>query len=277
MSTNTPAPPALRSKAPTSDYFEANCTEPVEGISFGVGSETAQEERTTDASGIATWEQVTAGEIGILEGPAEGYQLLKVYCGVIGQNDASLPESWEEVPYSDGLTYQLPAGEYVHCVFYNVPTEDHGTIIITKYLCGALEISARDGGGPDYETFSQQCTDIGVGYVYTLQTSGGDVPGESDGSGQVIWTGLDPGEVTVTETLPTGYDSYAVYCTTDPSGPYEEFAGEQDPVVRLHGRRRRDPVLRLVQFRAVRQHACRRHQVPLSRRLRLLNRPTIRR
>ena len=104
---------------------------------------------------MATWENVPAGGIGILEGPAAGYQLLKVYCGVIGQNNLTLPESWAEVPYEDGLEYDLPAGQYLHCTFYNAPDQDHGTIVITKYLCGPITL-AVDGGGPTHEAILAQ-------------------------------------------------------------------------------------------------------------------------
>jgi hypothetical protein len=211
------------------EYFEANCTEPVEGISFGVGSEseTYQEERTTDSAGLATWENVPAGGIGILEAPAAGYQLLSVYCGVIGQNNLSQPETWEEAPYQDGLEYDLPAGQFLHCYFYNAPDQDHGSIVITKYLCGPLTL-AVDGGGPTHEIFLQQCTDIGVGYEFTLTYQSTDTPEETDSSGQASWSGLDPGDYTVSESLPTDYGSWAVYCSTDPSGTYEEYAGQEE-------------------------------------------------
>ncbi|MEZ4498775.1 MAG: prealbumin-like fold domain-containing protein [Thermomicrobiales bacterium] len=208
------------------DYLFQNCTEtPDIHFSLDIESPEFHEEWLVNPDGWAVFDQVPPREFLLTEEPQDGYQLVAVFCGVTAQNSLTLPTSWESMAFSGGVQYEPAANEYVHCEFYNAPS-DYGSIDITKYLCGPISLPV-DGGGPTYETFSQQCTDIGSGFQFVASSGGADYPGQTDNTGTVQWSNLQPGDYSIAEKLPPGYDSWAVYCTSDPQGTYQEYASQQ--------------------------------------------------
>ena len=224
-------PPGYDYESASRDDLWQNCTETPSGLEFSLtGPDNYAENRTTDEDGRASWEQVPAGPLTFTELTTAGYTLVKIYCGVAAQNAGTLPTTWQEGQYQGGYSFELPAGQYYHCEFYNVADEEYGTIIVTKYLCGP--IATELNGTPSHDTYSQQCTDIGVGYSFELQGGGGSQQGTSDATGQVVWGNLTPDDYTLIETSPSSLGSYPSYCTTDPAnGPWVNVIVQPDTAI----------------------------------------------
>ncbi len=213
-------------------YLDSIC-DPYEGAHMRVPFDSTSAEGETNSSGHLELHGVPYGSVELQETADPDFYLARAYCyaiepslanGNLSEDDLVAVDSSVDGRYT--VTYDVPEGHDLYCYLFNVPVDDdYGSIIITKYLCGGLEVQI--GSEITYETFAQQCTDWGIGYEFTATSGGTGYPAQSDSSGQASWPSLGPGEVTIEETLPDGQDSYAVYCTTDPgSNVWAEYAGE---------------------------------------------------
>src|SRR5690606_16003137 len=100
----------------------------------------------------------------------EGYALIRVYCHGVpsDQQNNDIAAYNESLVYRDGEFYHadthLEPGYHLHCYLFNIPVTaddtETGAIEITKYLCGPISVPIN-GGGPTYETFAEQCVEIG--------------------------------------------------------------------------------------------------------------------
>jgi hypothetical protein len=214
----------------------ANCGQLHQGVEFEIVGHT-EGEKTTDQNGIVLFEGVPYGDIDLYMAPSTGYVLGRVFCKVHSNNDANTvieqgdEVSPEEQAAGGHITHlNAPEGNKIDCYFFNVPDEaNYGTIIITKYLCGPVAVQV--GQEPGYQNYAASCTDPGTNYQFSLQTAGGDPLGDrlSGNDGEVSWTTVPPGPVSISESLLATHGTYGAYCTTDPaSDQYEQYAAKDE-------------------------------------------------
>jgi hypothetical protein len=210
----------------------AACTIPHEGVMFDLNSNTTsvfKQSLNSGSDGMATWEDVPQGSASIFEHAPTGYLLARVFCGTVAQNSNTLPGSWEEYQHTPEIDVTVPAGEYLHCTFFNVPDGDYGAIVVTKYMCNQLALPGNSTT-IDYSLISNQCTQPWEGFEFTLVPGGSTPDRATDTSGTVSWNDLEAGTHTLTEVLPAGSGSIGAWCTTSPADPtsYTQYAFEDE-------------------------------------------------
>jgi hypothetical protein len=194
------------------DELSADCTEPLEGVEYGVGAgETYAMSALTDQNGLAAWEDVPVGEIVMYEEFLPGYQFGRVYCGETFQNNLSLPEQWQEMAYQDGFFYVFPPDTYLHCEFYNLVDENYGYVEIQKYVCPP---GFTFDAPPTRDDYAEACQEVAGGVQYELQRDGslwGAQPTNQDG--YLLFDTDTAGSYTITEVEGEAYRALALYCT----------------------------------------------------------------
>lgn len=222
------------------DALFADCTASVPNAAFHLSQSQggADTDATADASGITSFLNYTPGSYALQQTQPSGHYTVAVYCYSravsTGQSEKAVPDAYP-IDQDGSVQIEVQAGKEFTCYWFDSTsppttsgdTSTTGSITITKYLCYQLSLPLNSPG-PDYNTFSSQCTEYGEGIQFTVSTASGDLYPTTGPDGMVAFDDLAPGAVTISESLPSGYDSWAVYCTTDPSsGSYEEYAGEQ--------------------------------------------------
>ena len=206
----------------------AGCATPHEGVTFEATSHspnTYSQEQSTDSAGIATWTDVPEGGISIQEQEPSGFALVRVFCGTSQQNSGTLPSTWEEYQHTPEIDTTVPAGEYLHCAFFDLPDDNGDTgdgypITITKYTCEHF-LTRGPAGRADFE---EHCTEWAEGVEFTLY-AGMEVvdTATTDASGVAILDAPATGQYQIVETPVDGYLTGAVYCMTsatdDPTQP----------------------------------------------------------
>ncbi|MEZ4505230.1 MAG: hypothetical protein R2848_05000 [Thermomicrobiales bacterium] len=211
------------------DYLYSECTSWQPDVYFEIQSGGYSSGKTTDSSGAASWEDVPAGSLTIYEQPPDGYQVGKIFCGVVAQNAGTLPSSWDEYDYTDGWHVDLPEGQYLHCFVFDVPTE-YGWVTIWKYTCP----QDFDYGSSDLSYYESSCTERPEGVEFDLynQPYGYEESQSTDASGEASWSDVPSGGDLYFWEVPNGYTPIAVYCgfSSDGSEPstWDEYFLDSD-------------------------------------------------
>ncbi len=195
------------------DYLLSGCTNPQSDVYFEVNSGSYSEGQTTDSSGTAAWSNVPSGTLDITEQSPDGYTVGRVFCGY-SSDSSSPPSSWDEYTYNQGIQVESQSGQYLFCVYFNVPS-DYGTIYLYKYYCDPT--FDWENGGYDY--LLSGCANP-QSDVYFDGTSGSYSQGQTtDSSGAASWTGVPAGDFGFVEQPPDGYQVGRIFCGyTDTQG-----------------------------------------------------------
>ena len=188
------------------DYLLSGCPNPHSDVYFEVHNGSYSEGQTTDSSGIAAWSNVPGGTLDIVEQSPSGYVVGRVFCGYSSDGN-TVPTSWDEYTYDQGIQVELPSGQYLFCVYFNVPTE-YGTIYLYKYYCDP----AFDWENGSYDYLLTGCPNPQSG-VYFDGTSGSYSQGQTtDSSGAATWTDVPSGNFGFVEQPPDGYTVGRIFC-----------------------------------------------------------------
>ncbi len=190
--------------------LQADCTAPLPGIVFHLqeGNQVAQQGQT-GADGMVALADVPAGSYDLVENKPGEFGPSRAFCQTIANDQPVL--DWAEYPLSEGIgaAVDIAAGQTLSCIWFNIPEEESGRIEILKYACDVDPGQAVFENGqlpPDCETLNQieftLASDAGSSSMHT---------GEWE-PGLVRWSQLPPSTYHLTETVPEGYGTPAVYC-----------------------------------------------------------------
>ncbi len=141
-----------------------------------------------------------------MEKTPEGYTVGRVYCGYSPDGN-TLPSSWDEYTYDQGIQVDLPSGEYLFCVYFNIP-DDYGTVYFYKYYCEP-DFDWQSNG---YDYLLSGCTTPHEN-VYFETYSGSYSQGQTtDSSGAATWTDVPWGDLSFYEEVPDGYQVGRIFC-----------------------------------------------------------------
>lgn len=170
--------------------------------------------------GSFTASDLPAGDVWVVETVPDGFGLPIVFCNIYAATGAE--SGFFQAMVDGGSVYfPLEAGSWIYCDWYNVPTEwegadEGGTITIVKWYCPAFEAVPVD---PELEFYLENCTQTMDGVEFTVDypaVEGFEAVTKSTGeseAGTVQFDGLEAGELTITETIPSGYGTPLVFCS----------------------------------------------------------------
>lgn len=201
-----------------------NCNTSMEGVDFKVsdgGNNVV--EGLTGPSGVVEFGGLPYGAYSIVETVPDGYGEPIVFCTSYTIVDGQPVEDGpNKMSVLDGnqIFEILEEGEYVICNWFNVPTEEYGSITIEKYTCPAAYDELAYGADPAADCPTK--TD-GVTFLahpesqpnsYVLESHTGDFT-----PGAAIFSDLEPDTYTVTEVVPDGIAAVFVLDCTGSSLP----------------------------------------------------------
>jgi hypothetical protein len=165
-------------------------------------------------NGSFTAENIAPGEVTVSENVPAGYGEPYVRCG---RFDTEGNESgYAPMPTAQGsFTTGIEAGEYISCDWFNVPVNQDGTVTIKKWDCPEKLASVQE---PTLDDYLAACTtwmnDVTFDLNY-VDDSLTDLSGETgnDGDGTLIFSGVQPGDVEISEEIPSGYGEPVAYCS----------------------------------------------------------------
>jgi hypothetical protein len=181
----------------TNSNYAAQCTEPLEAVTFDVAGAGGSVSDVTDASGEVTFTDLAPGDYVVTEVPPDGVHVA-VYVVSCSSSGTRFPFTYDD---STGLRINitLDSGDAVTCAWYNVPPgqpapAEGGSITIFKYLC-------QGKSSNDYDWFNE-CQLWGEGADFALLDARGNTlaTGTTDGSGKLVFSGLDDGSYGLDET-----------------------------------------------------------------------------
>jgi hypothetical protein len=172
---------------------------------------------TTNANGEIIWMGVADGPFEIHETNHAAYALHVAFCHYDGIGTPWQPNIVAGT-FAGTFDQDLPPGTgHVHliCDWINIESDTTATVKVIKHRCPL--------GVPEDATLDQYlviCADLFDGVQFTLNHTGGSFPGETANGGQLEWTDVPAGPITLTETIPVGYKDLLVFC--------HFFRGEQE-------------------------------------------------
>jgi len=188
------------------DYLFSGCQNPQSDVYFEIHNGSYSQGETTDSQGSAAWDNVPGGDLEIVEQTPSGYTVGRVFCGT--SSDANTPpSSLDETSYSEGIHVPITSGQYLYCVYFNIPTT-YGTVYFYKYYCDA----SFDWQNGQYDYLHDNCTNPQEGVQFDL-TSGSYASNQStDSQGTASWTDAPQGDLNFVEKLPEGYQVGRIFC-----------------------------------------------------------------
>ncbi len=189
-------------------YYEAQCSTQQPDVPFTLTDSIGSTPFVSEIDGVQLdGVMVNPGDqFVIAEGDLPGYGLPVVFCQNNGEDPQ--PDSPTLVQSPGGIISVMPSTypfEY-QCFWYNIPWQD-STVTIHKWECP--EGATPDGTPEWYQTNCQMNPMDGVDF--TLTDSMGPRTQTTTG-GQVEWTDVQTGAVSIAEMVPPGYnpDPYVV-------------------------------------------------------------------
>jgi hypothetical protein len=200
-------------------YFLASmCQDMLTGINFTLtdGASQTYTQTTAGAPAMATFSQVTGGNVSVAESIPGGYDNPVVFCGVKDLLGNDLESSFRNPAVTNGafILDSLPADTAtVFCDVYNIPTDsDGGSIIIVKRFC-PVDYDIQNGNP------TSDCGQPQDGVQFNVTGPNGYASQSNTGdsiSSAVSFGGLEAGEYQVAETLPAGVGSAWIWsCSSD--------------------------------------------------------------
>jgi hypothetical protein len=196
----------------TLGQWQEACPTEGDGWTFTLTDSEDNASEMVTASGSASWTDVPEGEFTLSETPQPGWGEPVVWCGWTAFIDGAIADAFPQQVETTGGEY---TGEIVYpgttyfCFWFNIPDDD-STVTVYKFICpeGQLE-----GVVPNpLQAYLEMCTTPGNGIEFTLETTQGESSATTlDGAAN--WYDVPQGEMTITETLPPGYDPPIWFCT----------------------------------------------------------------
>lgn len=189
------------------DQLAANCTAMSAPFSVDDGS------GAVGFDGSFTAEDLAAGAVTVAEQVPDGYADPVVFCDsydASGNESGFLPAPLEGAT----LTYELAAGEYLACEWFNIPTEG-GTITVHKWVCPE---NLAFVAAPTEDDLLLACAEAQDGVSFDLSyPSDASLSGQTrttgdDGAGTAVFDDVEAAGVRVQETIPAGYGDPMVFC-----------------------------------------------------------------
>ena len=191
------------------DYYQQECAL-VDDWDFDAQWDGGGSTKTTDGSGLASWEGVPTGSWTGSESVPDGYGQPIVYCRYVEWPDeAGYDNNWFPNDPSGGeLSYQFEYDNVrIECYWFNFLPEDGGNQVdLYKYDC-AFDAPHDEGKG----YYEQECQPR-ASWDLDLQWDGGGETKATGDDGGASWTGLPQGEWTGSETIAEGYGEPLVWC-----------------------------------------------------------------
>jgi hypothetical protein len=194
--------------AGTEEYLLAECATEHLNIPISLTDDGGPHDTTTQANGT-TWNNVVAatGSFTITEELPDGYGDPVVYCWML------LPDETEStlVPSSGGsITPNVPVDMQwnYYCNWFNLPGGDGNEVTVYKWNC---PVGTDPTGTEEY--LLTECSTQHTGIPFDLVDANGSHPMDSQADG-TTWNDVVRGteDVTITETIPSGYVDPVVYC-----------------------------------------------------------------
>ena len=195
----------------TYEYYETECTEATEGVSFKLDGESTGNpgSQETDQNGQVTWNEREADTFYITEEPPEDepwpWSRAVIYCSYY--DPAALAErEWEEYTLDDEgrITFDLEANQNIACVWYNLYDDEYGSVTVYKYVCPE-EIGYGAGSYEYYQTECEVWTE-GISFKLDGESTGNPGSQETDDDGKVVWNEREEDTYYLTEELPEDED-----------------------------------------------------------------------
>ena len=217
------------------DYYDACGNYPHQDIDFdlykGQDSNPVDSD-TTDNNGEAGWDDLDADSYRIEEHVPNGYGAPVVFCG-FGNNGEEIDQyqSWT-VESGNSIVFDSSKYQYYECYWFNLPTDDYGSITIYKYFCNETHLVRGEWGYDDYQQYCHGSLDD---YDILFEVTGSDDVPSSQQVGDKIDDGIyweedqdyAPGEVTIKEYPTEGFGNAVVYCNIVPPGTDAPVEPEQ--------------------------------------------------
>ena len=190
-------------------------------LEFGGG---ATSTTVTDANGEISWFSVVDGPFELRETNHAAYTQQVAFCHYDG-----VGAPWQGIVIDGAMagTFDmgLPPGTgsvHLFCEWINFESDTSATLMVIKHRCPL--------GVPEDATLDQYlviCTALFDGVTFTLDHPGGSFPGVTANGGEVEWADVPAGPVTLTETIPGGYQDPRVFCHFF-QGEQELLAGQEE-------------------------------------------------
>jgi hypothetical protein len=184
------------------NYYSGECATEDPGVPFTLTDGTGTREFTSDTNGVQVDNIVldANGAFTITELVPEGFGDPMRYCQPLNPPENGLgPYPWESLGRGPSITVNPYPGEDTQCFYYNIPYED-STFTIRKWECPEGSAWTTDTGW-----YEANCTTPMNDVQFTLTDSMGP-RAQSTANGQVQWTDVQSGAVSIAETIPPGYD-----------------------------------------------------------------------
>ncbi|MCA9859311.1 MAG: hypothetical protein KC438_06285, partial [Thermomicrobiales bacterium] len=188
------------------DYLVSGCATPHTGVYFEIRNGGYTQGQTTDGGGTAAWTNVPGGTLEIVEQTPEGYAVGRVFCGY-STDGSALPSSWDEYSYNEGIQVDLASGQYLFCVYFNVPS-NYGTVYLYKYYCEP----GFDWNSGSYDYLYAECTSWQPDVYFELYSGSYSQGQTTDSSGAATWSDVPWGNLSFYEEVPAGYQVGRIFC-----------------------------------------------------------------
>ena len=207
-------PPAAEFDAEAAIIYDlaANCQEPTTPVPFSIIQNGVRIAGGTaiGAPDALIFNGLPVGTVAIVEELPDGFGQPLVFCSVgdeFGNDRAPVTEAPVD---NDRITWSLNAGDVVFCDWFNIPSPLGTTISVVKSTCPKTV-------GPDSGTFDEYagaCLDPTADVSFKLDGARTGNPGEqvTDANGQITWAEMEADHYSITEEVPTGYETPAVFC-----------------------------------------------------------------
>lgn len=206
--------------AATLQELDVDCTDPGAGFPFALLPDgEAPQEQQADGSGYLIWSPVTPGS-GIVTETAAENSASRVFCSTYDLNQLILADYQEYPAISNQIDYLVDPGYGLDCRWFNYSEAFPGDSTVNIFKRACPEGSWTDATLDD---LSIGCANPQGGVPFAIEGDLYSQPASlTDDFGQISWQ-VPFGSYTISETVPPGYGSARVFCSTYPSasGPGE--------------------------------------------------------
>lgn len=220
--------------------FAQDCNDTLNGVVFNLTLEDALVQSLTTGDVIdsaVNFEGLPPSAYSVTEELPGGYGTPVVYCSSYVTGDEAPADTFQVEFSNGGATADLDLSEvqFIFCDWYNVPTTD-GSVEIHKWECPeGLEFDLE----PTIDELLEACTETMNDVTFELtypdnEAAVGQIGKTGDaGDGAVLFTGVDAGNIAISEEIPAGYGDPMVYCRW--GAIYDEDGEGGNPAVAVDG------------------------------------------
>jgi sortase (surface protein transpeptidase) len=194
------------------ENYQDLCTEWGDGIEFTLDNSSGASTKAIE-SGSATWNDVPQGEFTLTETIPEGYGEPVWWCGFTGYENGAIFDGFPQQVEAPGGVFTGSIDFEVttyFCWVFNFPDYDR-EVTVYKWYCPDDYEATSDS----YEDWQEACATPMKGIGFNVAHPGGDSWKYTNAGGKATWYGTEPGEHTLTEQLPPGYEAPYIFCSLE--------------------------------------------------------------